>query len=88
MTLDLRGSLVPALDDIRVERSLRKPGDTFELRGLLEEHLPELLADDAPLLLGVGHTREERQEAVLGLHMYEIDVELVTERSHHLLGLI
>jgi len=39
-------------------------------------------------LLWVGHTSKKRQEALLGIHVHEIDVELVAERAHHLLGLI
>ena len=89
--LDLRGHAVlgPArLDDVRVERPLHEEADVAQLRGLLLEHADELLADDRPLLLGVGDAREPREEALLRLDVHERHAEVAGERLDDLLGLV
>ena len=51
----------------------------LERGGLLEEDLPELLADDVALELRVGDAGEQVEVAVLGVDVHEVDVELVAE---------
>ena len=65
--LIVRGDAVlPAarLDHVRVERPLDEEADVAELARLLLEDADELLADDLPLLLGVGDAGEPREEAL------------------------
>ena len=76
------------LDHVRVERALDEEADVAELPRLLLEDADELLADDLPLLLGVGHAGEPREEALLRLHVDERDVEVAAEGLDHLLGLV
>ena len=57
--LILAAVLLPRLDDVGVQRALREELDALELGRLLEEDLPELLADDAALELGIGDAGEQ-----------------------------
>ena len=58
----------------------------LEFLGHGEELVPELRADDAALLLGVGHAVEQRGVALLGVHVHEVDIKLLGEDLLHLLG--
>ena len=58
----------------------------LELLGHGEELVPELRADDAALLLGVGHAVEQHGVALLGVHVHEVDIKLLGEDLLHLLG--
>ena len=81
-----------ALDDVGVDGSLRQVLHRAAVLGQLlrhrEELLPELRADDAALLLGFGHVGQERRVTILGVHVYEIHVELLREHRLHFLGLV
>ncbi len=57
------------------------------LAGFLLEHADELGADDLALGLGFGHAGEQVEEAVRGVHVHQVRVELVAEHVHDLLGL-
>ena len=53
-----------------------------------EELVPELGADDVALLLGIGHAGSRSLSvALLGMHVHEVDVELLGEDFLDLLGL-
>ena len=88
--LDGRGhaDLPARLDHVRVERSLHEEANVAELPRLLLEDADELLADDLPLLLRVGHAREPCEEALTRVHVHERDVEVPAERLHDLFGLV
>ena len=87
MGFDHFGGLCAALNDIRVDRALRKEVDTRELAGLLLEHADEFRADDLALLLRIGNACEFREEAFARVHINEIRVHLVAEHLDHLLRL-
>ena len=78
-------------DDVGVDGALGKVLHGlpigFQLLGDREELLPELRSDDAALLLRLGHAGQELGVAVLGVHMDEVDVELLGEDFLDLLGL-
>ena len=56
-----------ALDDIRIERSLRQEVGAAELPGLLLEDIDEQPADDLALGLGIGLALQRGDEAVRGV---------------------
>ncbi len=62
--LDLRRDpdVTAGLDHVGVERPLHEEAHVPERAGLLLEHADELLADDLPLLLGLGDALEPPQE--------------------------
>ena len=55
---------------------------------LVLEQADELLADDAPLLLGLGHAGQLGEEPVGRVDVDERHVEVLLERLDHLLGLV
>ena len=59
-----------------------------ELARLVLEDANELLADDAPLLLGVRDALEPAEESLRGIDVDERDVEVPAERLDHLRGLV
>ena len=59
----------------------------LQLLGLLFEDLDELIADDLPLCLRIGHALELGEEPVHGVHVDQVGVHLILEHLHHLLGL-
>ena len=79
------------LDDVGVDGALsqvlHRLAIGLELLRHGEELLPELRADDAALLLGLGHAGQELGVAVLGVHVDEVNVELLGEDLLDLLGL-
>ena len=88
VALDLGRRLVARLDDVGVQRALREEANAVKRRGLLEEDVPELLADDPALEFRVGHAGKQREVAVLGVDVNEIDAEGVAERVDNLVGLV
>ena len=80
------------LDDVRVDgalgQELHRLAIGLQLLGNGEELLPELRADDAALLLGLGHAGEKLGVAVLGVDVDEVDVKLLGEDLLDLLGLV
>src|SRR6266550_3319342 len=90
MRLDQLGdSRRPArLDDVGVERPLDEKSSGAESPGLLLEDPNEFLADDLPLLLGVGHADEPGKEALTSVHVDERDVEVAPERLDDLSRLV
>ncbi len=96
MSAETPSSVASRLDHVRVQRSLHEEADVAakvsscarqSLRLVLED-ANELLADDLALLLGIGDTREPREEALLRLHVDERHLEVPAERLHDLLGLV
>ncbi len=84
-----RHALVAAgLDHVRIERALDEVRELPELLGLLLEHTDELLADRAPLLLGVGDPGELAEEALLRVDVDERHVKVVAERLDDLRRLV
>ena len=76
-----------ALQDIRVDGPLGQEGDALQLPGLLVKHLDELAADDLPLALRLVHSGQQVQEAVRGVHIDQVGVQLVFEHLDDLLTL-
>ena len=80
-----------ALDNVGIDGALRQIRHrlpvAFELLGNGEEFLPKLRADDAALLFRLGHAVKQLRIALFGMHMDEINVELLGEHFLHLLGL-
>ncbi len=80
-----------ALDDVGVNGTLGQVLHRAPVLGQVlrhgEELLPELRADDAALLLRVGHAGQQLQVALLGVHVDEVHVELLREHLFHFLGL-
>ena len=76
------------LDHVGVQRPLDEPADVAEPPRLLLEHADELLADPAPLLLGLGDARQPCEEALLRLHVDERDAEVPAEGLDDLRGLV
>ena len=76
------------LDHVRVERPLDEEANVAELARLLLEDADELLADPAPLLLGLVDPLEPREEALLGVDVHERHLEVAAEGLGHLLGLV
>ena len=74
-------------DDVRVDGALRQEADAVQLAGLFLEHADEFRADDLALLLGIRHAGQLVQEAVDGIDINQVRVELVAEDAHYLLGL-
>lgn len=79
------------LDDVGVDGALSQILDrlaiALELLGDREELFPELRADDAALLLRLGHAGQKLGIAVLGVDVDKVDVKLLGEDLLHLLGL-
>ena len=75
------------LQDVGIDGALREEAHLVaNLAGLLLEHADELGADDLALRLGLGHAVEQVEEAVGGVHVHEVRVELVLEHVDHLLA--
>ena len=79
------------LDDVGVDGALSQVLDRLAIGLELLRHgkelFPELRADDAALLLGLGHTSQKLGIAVLGVDVDKVDVKLLGEDLLHLLGL-
>ena len=67
------GGTRAGLDDVRVDRSLRKKADPAELSRLAFKDESKLAPDDLALLLGIGHTLELCKKAVGGVHAAEVE---------------
>ena len=77
-----------ALDDVRVGRSLHDVVDLADLVGLGLEDANERFADDAALLLRVGHALKLRQEALGRIDVDEFDLHMAAERVDDALRLL
>jgi hypothetical protein len=78
-----------ALYNVRVEGTLHEErGVLSYLPGLLLEGTDKLLADDLALRLRITDVRELVQKAVLGVHVDQGHVRVLTERLDDLLGLV
>jgi hypothetical protein len=91
--LDRRRARAAArLDDVGVQRPLDEELRALlalgELERLLLEDPDELRADDLALGLGLRDPAQLVEEAVLGVHRDERDLEVVAERAHDLLALV
>ena len=67
------GGTRAGLDDVRVDRSLRKKADPAELSRLAFKDEGKLAPDDFSLLLGVGHALELFKKTVGGVHAAEVE---------------
>jgi len=76
-----------ALDHVRVQRPLGQILRLPQGLGLPLEEVDELVPDDLALLLRLGHPPELLEEEVAGLHVAQVQVEVVAEGAHHLLRL-
>src|SRR3954454_18050153 len=86
-----------ALDDVRVKRALREEavfvaviasGAIFleQLLGGLLEDVDEFVANDLPLLLGIGDALQLGEEPLGGVDILQLDLEVLAEDAlHHLL---
>ncbi len=79
------------LDDVGIDGALSQVLDRLAIGLKLLRHgkelFPELRADDAALLLGLGHTSQKLGIAVFGVDVDKVDVKLLGEDLLHLLGL-
>ena len=73
--------------NVGIDGSLCKEGDALELARLFVKYLYELAADDFSLLLRVGDTLKQIEEAVGCVNIYEVGVKLVAENFDYLLAL-
>ncbi|KAF5038565.1 hypothetical protein DSECCO2_552940 [anaerobic digester metagenome] len=76
------------LDDVGVQGALRQEVHVPEGLGFLVEHLDEGVADDLALLLGVFHAFQLVEEAALGLHVLQVQVEVFAQVVHHFLTFV
>ena len=83
--LDGRRAGRPRLDYVRVQRALHQIAGVADRADRLLEDTDERLADDPPLLLRIGDTGQQLEEAILRLDMDEIDLEM---RAKGLLDLL
>ena len=75
------------LKNIRVDSTLCKEGDSFELSGLFFEYTNEFFADDLTFLLRLSYTSEFVKETVCCVDLNEVCIELVAEYFDNLLTL-
>ena len=75
------------LDDVGVERALAKPASPIHLLGGVLEDFDKDSTNDLSLLLGVVHTSELTEEAILRRDVNKLDVVPVGEVGADLLGL-
>ncbi len=83
----VRLDAVLRFEDVGVDRPLSEELYALEFSRLLGEDLDEDTADDLALSFGIRHARERVKEAVDGVDVDEIDVELLAEHAADLLGL-
>ncbi len=76
------------LDDIGIQRPLRKEVDVPELRRLGFENGDELATDDAPLLLRVGDPAQRVEEPGCGIDIANVHVEVAVHHRQHALGFL
>ena len=75
------------LDHVRVQGALHQVPGVLVLESDLLEQADEELPDGLALLLGIGEPGKGLEEPFGGLHMHEVDGELVEERLFDLLAL-
>ena len=80
MRLDVRVVTATRLDDVGIQRPLYEIAHVAEVARRFFEHADEQLADRLALALGVDDVVERREEAICGLHVHELDFELLTKR--------
>ena len=76
---DYLGCLGPALNNVRVNGSLRQEVDSLQLPCLFFKHADKLSTNDFALLLRVSHAFQFAQETFHGIHIYQVGVHLVLE---------
>ncbi len=76
-----------ALKDVGIDGALSQEADAVQLGGLLGEDIDELLADDLALLLRVGNAGQLVQEAVGGVYIDQVSLQLLAEDADDLFGL-
>ena len=87
VALDLGGVPGARFDHVGVQGPLHQEPGIGEVGGHLLEDPDEGLPDDLALLLGIGDPGQGAEEAVGGLHVDQVDVEVGPEGLLHLLGL-
>ena len=68
-----------ALDDIRIERTLREEVNGADAGGFLVEDANELFADNFALLLGVYDAPERAEEVLGGIGVHQVRIEVALE---------
>ncbi len=86
--LDLGRFSRPRFDHVGIERALHEEARLAEFVRLFFERADELLADYLALVLRIRDPGELRQEALLGLHMHQGDVEVAAEGVLYLVALV
>ena len=81
------GLYAVALQDIRINRSLRQELDTLQLSRLFLKNADKLRADDFALLLGLLYPLQLIQETVHRVHIHQVGIHLIAEHLHYLLRL-
>ena len=77
-----------ALDDVGIDGPLSQEIDSVQLPGLFLKDADEFPADNLPLLLRIRHAGQFPQEALHGIHVDQVGMELVPEHLHHALRLV
>ena len=80
--------LLDALKDVGVDGALCKIGDTLKLAGLVGKYVYKLCTDDLSLSLGIGNVLEEVEEAIGGVYVDKVGVELITEDLDDVFGFV
>ncbi|MNJ54297.1 hypothetical protein D3C77_497310 [compost metagenome] len=75
-----------ALHDIRVQRALCQEFEIIELHGFFLEHINKFVTDNFPFLFRIIHTCQLGQEALAGINLNNLHIELANKRLHHALG--
>ena len=82
----LRG-LGTALDDVRVDGPLSQEIDSLQLARLLFKYADKFAADHFTLLLRIGYSFQLPEEAVGGVHIDKICLQLIPEDPNYILRL-
>ena len=79
--------LCSAFDDVRINCTLSKEGNSVKLSCFFFEHTDEFCTDYLSLLLGICNACKLVKEAVGGVNVNEVSTELFAEYLNDLLGL-
>ena len=82
MALDHGRLARSGLDHIGIDRPLRQKVDPADLFGLRFKDADKLFPDDFAFLLRFGHTRQMREEALLGVHPDKVQIPAGKSRFH------
>src|SRR4051812_40870667 len=91
MQLDVRRRpvmTVAGLDHVGIQRALREESRILDPICLGLKDVDEFLADDLPLLLRIGNTRERVEKTIGCVDDVQIDLEVMLERAIYELALV